>query len=598
VREGVAQIDAEGRFTHVDAEVARMIARPAAELIGMAACDLIPAGGDCFVWEPQRRSPGDDAPLRLTTYTERSDQWLEMTFFPVAGGSIAYYRAYPENEPTCAHAVAAQTWDGVTVGSGRGPDPVGIRGWSDQIAEALDLAMTFSEISGIVARLRRQLDAAFSGVLTLGRHGGWEKSSADTELPAIAAAWSEMSRHAPSPAAELGRLRGPRFDRCREDLLAVLPERRWVFEAGGFEASSHLPLVADGRQVGALLLAWTTVRTFDQREQAALAELAGRLAAAVDRATRYEAERAVIRTMAKAFQPPRLPIVAGLRLAARYRPVSVDRGVGGDWYELVPMSDGTVAVMIGDVVGHGPSAAVTMNDLRNAARAYMLRGADPARVAGRLSADLLEMGDDETLATAVIASLDPITGRFTWSCAGHMPPLLVAVAPPSPGPRGERPAGSARGRVRPDPARPDGAGEEPAHGDAAYADAADRDAAYADPAHADPVYLDAEHGPMLGVQAGQVYCQSTVLLPAGSVLLLYTDGLLERRAADLPARLPAFARLAATVVRSAGPNPLERLEEVCDRLLADLSGAGGQEDDLCLLALAVGTPAASRPPGV
>jgi serine phosphatase RsbU (regulator of sigma subunit) len=537
VREGVALAGPDDRLTYVDPAVARMLGRAADDLLGRSVWELFPAGDAPTAWEIRRGRAGQSAPLTISSSVPGTGSRLTVSLFPVPDGTVAHYRVVPEDQAALAPASAAPE-RAVTSGD-----------WAEQVMAALAQAVTFADVVAAVGQLRRALGAVFSTVLRLGAHGYWERSSADTDVGALAAAWSRLPRLGTFPNSDLPTLMGPRLESRREDLLADRPQYRPLVDVGGLQATALVPLFAGERRVGALLLAWTAVREFPDAERERLTRVAERLALAVDRTAQYDSQLADLRTMAKAFQPARLPEVPGVEVAARYRPVAADRGVGGDWYDLTVLSDGRLSFVIGDVVGHGPAAAVTMNELRHAARGELLRGESPSQVAARLSAELLVAGDEEGLATALIGVLDPATRRLSWTSAGHMPPLLV------------RPTGLSTAEDW-----------------------------FSSRGHAS--YLERDHGPMLGVRAGARYRTGSLVLPPGGALILYTDGLLECRSVPLPARLAQFARLAerhrlAGAPAAGYPGGRGQLQDACDAVLADLSGAGDQHDDLCLVALRV-----------
>jgi serine phosphatase RsbU (regulator of sigma subunit) len=271
---------------------------------------------------------------------------------------------------------------------------------------------------------------------------------------------------------------------------------------------------------------------------ATLAALAGWIALVVwHRRSTERLQRALVREaehrstadlLQQTLLPARLPMVPSVRLAARSVPGSSAHRVGGDWYDVVNLPTGQVCLVVGDVVGHDIPAATTMGQLRNALRAYALEDASPTRILARVNraAHLLEVSD---LATCICAVLDPTTMEVEWASAGHLPPLLSPA---------------------------DGAGR----------------------------LLGGEPGPPLGVTTAAEYRQHTERLQPGDTLLLYTDGLVERRGTPIDAGLEALEEL---VLGPADP------EDVCDRLLARVADNGaGRDDDVTLLVLqAVGSSA-------
>ena len=232
-------------------------------------------------------------------------------------------------------------------------------------------------------------------------------------------------------------------------------------------------------------------------------------------------EHRVKETLQRAVLPARLPDAPGFRLAARYLPADRPALVGGDWYDAFMLADGTVALAIGDVAGHDLDAAATMGQMRNALRAYAFADGSPGRVLtllNQLAGGLADSG----LATAVFGRLDAGDGSFCWACAGHPPPLVI---------------GAVGARL-----------------------------------------LSPPVGMMLGADADAPYADAVVPLRSGDRLVLYSDGLIERRNSDLDADLAALLR-AADDLGDRSP------EEICAALLNRLVPPGGHEDDVCLLAV-------------
>ncbi len=234
----------------------------------------------------------------------------------------------------------------------------------------------------------------------------------------------------------------------------------------------------------------------------------------------YEREHDIAATLQRSLLPQRLPHIEGLELAARYLPAGRGASVGGDWYDALERPDGRVALVVGDVVGHGLRAAATMGQLRNAFRAYGLVEASPAEVVARLNR-LVTSGVEEAMATVLYLVLDRETGEVAYACAGHPPPLVLAPG----GPR----------------------------------------------------FLEGGRSVPVGAADPVVFRESRAQLEPGSTLLLYTDGLVERRDVPLGERLDELAEAA----RPADDD----LEALCDRVLAAVLGGGKPSDDVALLAV-------------
>jgi sigma-B regulation protein RsbU (phosphoserine phosphatase) len=194
-----------------------------------------------------------------------------------------------------------------------------------------------------------------------------------------------------------------------------------ILRQKGVRSLLGVPLVVEGRTFGVLHVGTLTQRWFTLEDEQFLQLVGDRVALALHVGL-YERERAVARTLQRSFLPDRLPSVAGLELAARYRPAS-RRDVGGDWYDVFILPNGSVAIAIGDVVGKGIIAATTMARLRDGLRAYALEFDSPSKVLSRLNRLLLHF-DTESMATVLYGTLDPSERRFTFASAGHIPPIF------------------------------------------------------------------------------------------------------------------------------------------------------------------------------
>jgi serine phosphatase RsbU (regulator of sigma subunit) len=244
------------------------------------------------------------------------------------------------------------------------------------------------------------------------------------------------------------------------------------------------------------------------------------------RARAYEHEHRLVESLQRSILLDRMPVVPGATLAARYLPGGGEARVGGDWYDAIPLADGRLGLAIGDVAGHGIESAALMGQLRNAVRAYALEHDSPAAVLERLD-DMLRHLEPDQIATMVYLVYEPQAGTLTFASAGHPYPLL---------------------------ARPDADGEFLRHGQSLP----------------------------LGAGIARARDHSTIEVPAGSLLLLYTDGLIERRTRSLDAGLS----LLAETVRASPPDP----EAACDAILEQLLHDEPATDDVAMLAMRAGAP--------
>ncbi|MCU1593858.1 MAG: putative sensor protein [Frankiales bacterium] len=315
--------------------------------------------------------------------------------------------------------------------------------------------------------------------------------------------------------------------------LAFTPAMQIVYDGTDRDAWAVLPLRSGDTLIGSLVVSWAEPRTFDEEERELLAAFAAQTAQALDRVSALAAERRQAeeaRRLSETLQRSLLsapPQPDDLQVAVRYAPASQQAAVGGDWYDGFVVPDGALTLVIGDCVGHDRQAAAAMATMRNLLRAtaYAI-GEPPAAVLTALERALRGLEVDG-LATCLLARIEQTAElrarqlrRVTWSNAGHMPPLLRQPD----------------GRVR---------------------------------------LLSSEPDLLLGLSVESVRCDSSIDVAVGATLVLYTDGLVERRGEDLDT---GIERLRVTVEEL---GHLE-LEELCDALLERMTG-GSAEDDVALL---------------
>jgi GAF domain-containing protein/anti-sigma regulatory factor (Ser/Thr protein kinase) len=287
-----------------------------------------------------------------------------------------------------------------------------------------------------------------------------------------------------------------------------------------------VPLVAEDRVLGVLHVGSSEPREFTDDDVALLELAAERLAIALDHSRLYEREHEVAETLQRSLLPETLPEVHGAALAAAYVAGGSDVEVGGDWYDVIPLAGGSVGLAMGDVVSRGVRAASVMGELRNALRAYALDGHPPAVVVERLHR-MLRALERREMATLVYIVLDAQTLSYTLASAGHPPPLVLSV---------------------------DGEVD----------------------------VIEEGRGPPLGAVAEAVYDETDGELRPGSTLLLYTDGLVERRDMWID---EGIELLVNEVRGAAGSTP----EELVERLVTALVPEGGGSDDVAVLAVGLTT---------
>jgi GAF domain-containing protein len=208
-----------------------------------------------------------------------------------------------------------------------------------------------------------------------------------------------------------------------EDLAAEFPAARLAYASPGQQAWAAVPLRSGGRTLGVLTLIFARRHPLDEgRDQIALTALGSATADAISRATQHDIDRDLVMSVQRSLFGGTLPELPGVRLGASYLPAEARYGIGGDWYDAIPLDHGRMMLIVGDVAGHGLEAAITMGQVRSAARA-LAPAYQPADLLAAL--DQFICGTfKEPLATAAAAVIDP-AGRSLRCClAGHPPPLL------------------------------------------------------------------------------------------------------------------------------------------------------------------------------
>ncbi|TVZ90118.1 SpoIIE family protein phosphatase [Streptomyces sp. BK340] len=293
----------------------------------------------------------------------------------------------------------------------------------------------------------------------------------------------------------------------------------------GIHSSMSVPIRARGLTLGvAVLTRHRSPGPFTDDDMLLAEEITARAAVCIDNARRYSRERETALALQRSLLPRTLPRTAALEASSRYLPAA-RAGVGGDWFDVIPLSGMRVAMVVGDVVGHGIQASATMGRLRTAVRTLADIDLAPDELLTHLDDLVVRLSEEsggegspgEVGATCLYAVYDPVSRRCTLARAGHPPPVVLM-----PG--------------------------------------------------SEPRQLDLPAGPPLGL-GGLPFESAEVGLPEGTVLALYTDGLVVSRAGDT-GRQELFQALGAYA---------DSLDETCDQILQALLPPGGTADDVALL---------------
>ncbi|MEU6140685.1 SpoIIE family protein phosphatase [Streptomyces sp. NPDC047081] len=328
-------------------------------------------------------------------------------------------------------------------------------------------------------------------------------------------------------------LAGPQTYRRTPD-SGIAVEQRHLFEATGMHSAAIAPIRSTRAVLGALTLGRAENPVpFTAAELPLIEDIARRAGLALDNARLYQRQRKVAETMQNHLLP-QMPGAPDLQLTARYLPAPDASQVGGDWYDAFLLSDGSTALAIGDVVGHDLEAAAGMAQVRNMLRAYAWSQQEPpSRIVERLDQAVQHI-TDVTMATMIFGRIEASEAgdwRLSWTNAGHPPPLLI----------------TREGLAQ---------------------------------------YLTDGHGILLGVGATAPRPDAMAVLPPGSTLVLYTDGLIEAPGHTLDTGLNRLRRHAAALVH-------RPLTAFTDQLLHRVRPTTN-DDDVALLALRTPAPEHSR----
>ncbi|MEO3974740.1 SpoIIE family protein phosphatase [Streptomyces sp. CAU 1734] len=508
---GVLTLDRLGRITYLNhgAETGLGLAGP--ELTGKVLWEALPWLGSSSYEDHFRAALISHAPVHFVA-RHRPDEWLALSLYPGHDGVTVTFDIADEPIPDAGPRVIEGS------GEGLGPEAGQASALYRPVALAIALteAVTARQVSAVVTQ---ELLPAFGGrqlaiYLLHERHLflAWETGfpqgfldrfdgvALDTRLPGVETLTS-------------GR---PMFFESMERLAAAYPGIPLDAHVG---ARAFLPLIASGRPVGSCILGFDQPRGFTAVERTVLTALAGLIAQALERAQRYDTEAALARGLQDALLPHRLPVLENMETVGRYLPGTQGMDVGGDWYDVVETGD-RLALVIGDVQGHGVSAAATMGQLRSAVRAFALSGHDPQEVMSGTNRLLIDL-DPGQFASCCYILVDPATGHTEAVRAGHPQPLL------------HHPRDGTR-------------------------------------------VLDLAGGVVLGVDGTAAYPVTELRLDPGSVLALYTDGLVEQPGIDIDL---GVERLRGTLAEC-GASPLG---ETADRLISEASRAADRADDIALL---------------
>ncbi|MEU7072260.1 SpoIIE family protein phosphatase [Streptomyces narbonensis] len=530
----ILAIDRLGRITYLNERTERLLGRPRGALAGRPLWEALPWFGLPFHEEQLRAALLSDEPVRFLARPERG-RWLTVSLHPGRDGVTMVL--VPEEDPvalapdTSPDRPAGAPVPDAPGGAGRPGRPPretddGLGGEGDRaaalyrpvaLAIALSEAVTARQVSAVVTE---ELLPAFGGrqlaiyLLSDRRlYLAWETGFP----PGFLEPFDGVTLDSRMPGVETLTTGRPLFFESMDQLRLAYPELPLDAHTG---ARAFLPLIASGRPVGSCILGFDRPRTFSPDERTVLTALAGLIAQALSRAQRYDTESAVARGLQDALLPHRLPVLAGVETVGRYLPGTEGMDVGGDWYDVIETGHNRLALVIGDVQGHGVAAAATMGQLRSAVRAFALGGQRPQDVMRGTNRLLIDL-DPGQFASCCYVLLDPGTGEARAVRAGHPQPLLL---------------------------RPDGSTH----------------------------LVELTGGVVLGVDDRASYPVTRLRLAPGDVLALFTDGLVERPGTDIDEGIERLRQALASTGSMALP-------DAADRLIREARQATARPDDIALL---------------
>jgi PAS domain-containing protein len=513
---GSCALDLQGHFTYLTSGACELLGGDADRLLGTLPWQSLRWLDDPLFEDRYRAAVLSREPVSFTA-CRPPDQWLDFHLYPDASGiSVRIVRTGEQAPPVPAPPQSRRT---------SRPSRAG------QLYQLTHLAAALTEVVGVqdvIDLVADQIMPAFGaqGLVLSAVEAGRLRITGFRGYPAHTV---ERLDGLPldttlTPAGQVLGSGVPAFFADPEQMRGTYPEAPFI---SGKQAWAFLPLVISGRPVGCCVLSYDSPREFPAEERAVLTSLGGLIAQALDRARLYDTKHEIAHGLQKALLPHTLPVITGLRVAARYLPATQGMDIGGDFHDLIRLGDSAVAAVIGDVQGHNVAAAALMGQVRTGVHAHATAGTAPGQVLSRINRLVHDLGSD-LFTSCLYAHLDFARGLATLASAGHPPPLL---RPPE-------------GETRP---------------------------------------LAVQPGPLLGIDPDAEYPLTEIPLTPGLLLAFYTDGLIERPGTDLD---DSIARLADRLAHADDRD----LDLLIDSMLGERSAIVQRTDDIALLVLKYEAP--------
>jgi serine phosphatase RsbU (regulator of sigma subunit)/PAS domain-containing protein len=510
MRDGFLSLDRDWRITFANVAAERLLRSPR-KLNGRLLWDLIVIRRVPGLESRCRKAAAARTPTGFDVEWPDTGRWYRFRIVPVPDGLAWYFTDITESRQRRAEQAAAE----------RAAAERAAR--IQELASALAEAMTSLDVVAAVAdRVLPPFGA--SGLIIQVVQGD--------RMPVIGAVgYTDQfvdvisgPQHDVAPVAEALRHHRAWFISSPKEYASRYPEMSERMLLSGKQAWAFMPLVVSGRMLGLCVVSFDRPRRLTGAERALLIALSGLIAQALERARLFDAEHAQAQALQRALLPQGLPSLPAATAAARYLPAGDGVDVGGDWYDVIPLSADRVALVIGDVMGHGLPEAVIMGRLRTAVQTLSDLELPPDEILGHLNDLVIGLGDD-SFATCLYAIYDPISRLCSFARAGHPPPAVV-------GPDG---------MVR---------------------------------------FAQIVTDPPLGV-AKPPFETVELPIPEGGLLVLYTDGLIESASCDSDTGMSRLAGLLRA-------HHAEDIDQICESLARALPPADQQStDDAAVLVVRV-----------
>ncbi|MFE9763636.1 SpoIIE family protein phosphatase [Streptomyces sp. NPDC005808] len=510
--DGFLSVDEEWRITFANLQAERTLGFSEEELFGRVLWELPAARGVPGLENRCRTAAAEEKPVGFDVHMGDPDRRYHLRLVPGPDGRTLYLtdvteKRQHEEERRASERAAGQRAARIA-----------------ELTTSLAKATTSQDVVDAVAR-RVLPPFAATGVLVQALEGDrlynvGAVGYPDDFLPIV----DNLPRTAGEPSWDAIASGTPLFLSSVQEYTAHSPELAGRPSRAGKQAWAFLPLTASGHTFGVWVVAFDSPRRLTDEERTLLTTISALVAQALERARLYDAEHTRSRELQRSLLPRDLPDLPACTAAARYLPAGQGMDVGGDWYDIIPLSGGQVALVVGDVMGHGLPEAATMGRLRTAVHTLADLELPPDEIMSHLN-DLVSGMGEESYVTCLYALYDSTTRICSIARAGHPPPAVV---------------------------HPDGT-----------------------------VYFpDAEADPPLGA-AEPPFETVELTVPEGSLLVLYTDGLVESSKREMD---EGMADLAHLLSAAHGTETGADLDQLCDTLTAGLLPAEHPTaDDAALL---------------